>query len=96
MGRLMARHMGDAPETFRAVLEYEQQTRNPEYNRRDRRDVPEYLDEWTTQRAYRGPYLTAGAARGQFRRQRDSVLWGSRRLVRQYVERATTAWEEVQ
>jgi hypothetical protein len=91
----MARHAGDSAEVFRAVLEYEVPTRNPEW-RRDTPDIPEYLDEWRTQRTFRGPYETAGAARGQFRRQREGALWGTNRKVRQYVERAATEWAEIQ
>ncbi|MCQ6554752.1 hypothetical protein NPS70_16325 [Streptomyces sp. C10-9-1] len=90
----MARHMGDTAETFRAVLEFEQPRRNPAHHWRDNPDVPEYLDEWVTTRRFRGPYSTQGVARGQFSRQRRA-LWGASRNVRQYVERATTVWEEV-
>ncbi|MGW6949023.1 hypothetical protein ACWGHD_19115 [Streptomyces xanthophaeus] len=92
----MARHMGDDPQTFRAVLEYERPKRNPEYRWPDHTDVPEYLDEWELRREFRGPYGTAGAARGQFGRQRREGLWGGSRFVRQYVERAATVWEEVE
>jgi hypothetical protein len=92
----MARHMGDDVETFRAVLEYQRPKRNPEYHWRDRTDVPEFLDEWETSRSFRGPYGTAGTARGQFRRQRREALWGTYRDVRQYVERALTKWEEAE
>ncbi|MGW0468295.1 hypothetical protein ACWDX6_23970 [Streptomyces sp. NPDC003027] len=91
----MARHMGDAAETFRAVLEFEQPRRNPEHHWRDNPDVPEFLDEWVMARRFRGPYTTEGAARGQFARQRRESLWGTHRSVRQYVERATTVWEEI-
>lgn len=94
----MARHMGDAAETFRVVLEYERPKRNPEWHYRDNRnnsDVREFLDEWETYRTFRGPYTTAGAARGQFRRQRDESLWGPYREVRQYVERSSAVWEEI-
>ncbi|MGW6855837.1 hypothetical protein [Streptomyces xanthophaeus] len=92
----MARHMGDEVETFRAVLEYEVPKRNPEHHWRDNPDVPEYLDEWVTRRSFRGPYSTPGTARGQFSRQRRDSLWGPYREVRQYVERASTVWEEVE
>lgn len=92
----MARHMGDAAETFRATLEFERPKRNPEHHWRDNPDVPEFLDEWVTDRRFRGPYSTEGAARGQFSRQRQGALWGTYRNVRQYVERASTVWEEVQ
>ncbi|MFC8583192.1 hypothetical protein ACFUGD_01240 [Streptomyces sp. NPDC057217] len=91
----MARHMGDAAETFRTVLEFESPKRNPEHHWRDNPDVPEYLDEWTTVRSFRGPYSTIGAARGQFSRHRRDSLYGRHRNVRQYVERATTVWEEI-
>ncbi|MFD6363487.1 hypothetical protein ACFWFX_27120 [Streptomyces roseolus] len=92
----MARHMGDNAEAFRAVLEFEQPKRNLEHHWRDNPDVPEYLDEWIITRRFRGPYATVGAARGQFSRQRGDALWGTYRNVRQYVERASTVWEEVQ
>lgn len=92
----MARHMGDAAETFRAVLEFERPTRNPEHHWRDNPDVPEFLGEWIVTRRFRGPYSTSGAARGQFGRQRADALWGEYRNPRQYVERATTVWEEIE
>ncbi|MFB7823835.1 hypothetical protein [Streptomyces hydrogenans] len=92
----MARHMGDNAEAFRATLEVEKPKRNPEWHPVDNRDAPEWLDEWTTVRYFRGPYATVGAARGQFSRQRCDSLYGQYRNVRQYVERASTVWEEVE
>jgi hypothetical protein len=92
----MARHTGDAVETFRAVMEYEQPKRNPEWHWRDRTDVPEFLDEWEPRSSYMGPYSTRGAARAQMSRHRRATLWGGARLVREYVQRAALVWEDVE
>lgn len=92
----MARHAGDETETFRAVLEYLQPKRNPDYHYRDNRDVPEFLDEWDRRISYMGPYSTKGAARSQFSRHRGDTLGRESRLVREHVQRSQLTWEDVQ
>ncbi len=92
----MARHTGDDTETFRAVLEYEQPKRNPQYHWRDNRDVAEFLPIFEKRVSYMGPYSTRGAARAQMSRHRRDTLYGATKFVREYVERSPLTWEEVE